>query len=216
MKHIVVGKHKWKRKTRLSLVGTRLPHKAKFWGEKFNLDKWYQSMVGSKIMQPKVMEVIRERLVRLEILIRPEEEVEERSIIDWLKEAMKSVVRDESLYISLVAELSERLEAAEETIIILKWAVTNISSGVSTSKSKVSELKSFDRATSYNELENFLWDMEQYFSVTKISVVKQVNLTVMYLRGDVKLWWRTGIKKDLSVRCPKIETWDHLKQELKE
>jgi hypothetical protein len=33
---------------------------------------------------------------------------------------MKSVVRDESLYISLVAELSERLEAAEETIIILK------------------------------------------------------------------------------------------------
>jgi len=74
---------------------------------------------------------------------------------------MKSVVRDESLYISLVAELSERLEAAEETIVILKRAVTNISSGVSTSKSKVSELKSFGRATSYNELENFLWDMEQ-------------------------------------------------------
>jgi hypothetical protein len=39
-------------------------------------------MVGSKIMQPRVMEVIRERLVRLEILIRPEEEVEERFIID--------------------------------------------------------------------------------------------------------------------------------------
>jgi hypothetical protein len=38
-------------------------------------------MVGSKIMQPKVMEVIREQLVRLEILIRLEEEVKERSII---------------------------------------------------------------------------------------------------------------------------------------
>jgi hypothetical protein len=129
---------------------------------------------------------------------------------------MKSVVRDESLYISLVVELSERLEAAKETIVILKRAVTNISSGVSTSKSKVPELKSFGRATSYNELENFLWDMEQYFSIAKISVVKQVNLTVMYLRGDVKLWWRTRTKKDLSVGCPKIETWDHLKQELKE
>jgi len=81
----------------------------------------------------------------------------------------------------------------------------------------VSELKSFSRATSYNELENFLWDMEQYFSVEKISVVKQMNLTVMYLRGNVKLWWRTRIKEDFSVRCPKInETWDHLKQELKE
>jgi len=73
---------------------------------------------------------------------------------------MKSVVRDESLYISLVAELSERLEAAKETIVILKRAVTNISSRVSTSKSKVPELKSFSMATSYNELENFLWDME--------------------------------------------------------
>jgi hypothetical protein len=39
-------------------------------------------MVGSKIRQPKVIKVIRERLVRLEILIRPEEEVEERFIID--------------------------------------------------------------------------------------------------------------------------------------
>jgi len=87
-------------------------------------------MVGSKIMQPKVMEVIREQLVRLEILIRLEEEVKERSIIYWLKEAMKSVVRDESLYISLVAKLSERLEAAKETIVILKRAVTNISNGV--------------------------------------------------------------------------------------
>jgi len=38
----------------------------------------------------------------------------------------------------------------------------------------------------------------------------------MYLGGDVKLWWRTRIKEDLSVGCPKIETWDHLKQELKE
>jgi hypothetical protein len=75
----------------------------------------------------------------------------------------------------------------------------------------VPELKSFSRATSYNELENFLWDMEQYFNVVKISVVKQMNFTVMYLRGNVKFWWRTRIKEDFIVGCPKIETWDHLK-----
>nr|TKS14806.1 hypothetical protein D5086_0000039750 [Populus alba] len=38
----------------------------------------------------------------------------------------------------------------------------------------------------------------------------------MYLSGDAKLWWRTRIKDDLSARCPKIETWERLKKELKE
>ena len=59
-----------------------------------------------------------------------------------------------------MAELSERLEATEETIVILKWEVTNTCIGVSTSKLKVPEPKSFDRAKSSKELENFLWDME--------------------------------------------------------
>jgi hypothetical protein len=38
----------------------------------------------------------------------------------------------------------------------------------------------------------------------------------MYLSGDAKLWWRTRIKEDLNAGRPKIETWDRLKQELKE
>jgi hypothetical protein len=38
----------------------------------------------------------------------------------------------------------------------------------------------------------------------------------MYLYGDAKLWWRTRIKDDLTAGHPKIETWDRLKQELKE
>ena len=56
----------------------------------------------------------------------------------------------------------------------------------------------------------------QYFSVAKIGVVEQVDLTVMDLTGDTKLWWRTRTKDDLSAGRPKIETWDRLKQELKE
>jgi hypothetical protein len=129
---------------------------------------------------------------------------------------MESAERAESLYISLAAESSERLEAAEETIAILKKAVTNSSVGVSSSKPKVPEPKCFGGARSSKELENFLWDMEQYFSVAKIGVAEQVDLTVMYLTGDAKLWWRTRTKDDLSAGRPKIETWDRLKQELKE
>jgi len=38
---------------------------------------------------------------------------------------MESAEKDESLYISLATELSERLEATEETIVILKREGTN-------------------------------------------------------------------------------------------
>jgi len=58
--------------------------------------------------------------------------------------------------------------------------------------------------------------MEQYFSVARIDVAEQVDLTVMYLTGDTKISWRLRTKKDLSVECPKIKMWDRLKQELKE
>ena len=162
------------------------------------------------------MEAIRERLMRLETLIGSDEEGEESYIIDLLKEAMERAERVESLYISLTAKLSERLEAAEEMIAILKKAMTNSPIRVSSSKAKVPEPKCFGGARSSKELENFFWDMEQYFSVAKIGVAEQVDLTVMYLTGDAKLWWRTRTKDDLSAGRPKIETWDRLKQELKE
>jgi transcription elongation factor len=76
-------------------------------------------------MQLEVMEVIGERLVCLKTLIGQKKEGEERSIIDRLKEVMESAEKDESLYISLAAELSEQLEATKETIVILKREVTN-------------------------------------------------------------------------------------------
>jgi hypothetical protein len=151
------------------------------------------------------MEVIHERLVCLEILIGQEEDGEECSIIDRLKKAVESVDMIVSLYISLAEKSSERLEAAEETISILKQVVTNTPSEVSTSKPNVPKPKSFGRAKSSKELENFLWDMEQYFSVIKIGVAEQVNLIVMYLMGDAKLWWRTRIEEDLSAGHPKIK-----------
>jgi len=58
--------------------------------------------------------------------------------------------------------------------------------------------------------------MEQYFGVARIGADKQINITSMYLSGDAKLWWRTRIKDDLNDGRPQIETWDRLKQELKE
>ena len=58
-------------------------------------------------------------------------------------------------------------------------------------KVRVPEPKPFGGARNAKDLENFLWDMEQYFIVARIPVGEQVTITSMYLSGDAKLWWRT-------------------------
>jgi hypothetical protein len=43
-----------------------------------------------------------------------------------------------------------------------------------------------------------------------------VDIILMYLVGDAKVWWRTRSKDDQNTRQPKIDTCKCLKQELKE
>lgn len=56
---------------------------------------------------------------------------------------------------------------------------------------KVPESAPFNGVRSAGTLENFLWDVDQYFKASKVPEVEQVPLVRMYLTGDAKLWWRT-------------------------
>ena len=58
--------------------------------------------------------------------------------------------------------------------------------------------------------------MKYYFSVAKIYVDGQVDITMMYLMGDTKLWWQIKTKEDLNTIIPKVEIWEGLERELKE
>ena len=83
-------------------------------------------------------------------------------------------------------------------------------------KVRVPELKGFDGAKSAKELENFLWDMEQFFKVTHFTDEEKVSITCMYLMGDTKLWWRTRLERNAESGRPQIATWETLKRGLKE
>ena len=48
------------------------------------------------------------------------------------------------------------------------------------------------------ELENFLWDMEQFFKVAHVPDEEKVSITRMYLFVDAKLWWRTWMGDDVE------------------
>ena len=65
------------------------------------------------------------------------------------------------------------------------------------------------------ELENFLFDMEQYFRATRPdSEDTKVSIATMYLNGDAKLWWRTHWEEIQQGRC-RVDTWEDLKRELR-
>ena len=79
-------------------------------------------------------------------------------------------------------------------------------------RAKVPEPRRYEGARDAKELENFLFDMEQYFRAVRTeSEEEKVAMASMYLAGDAKLWWRS---KFVENECP-IKTWNDLRQELK-
>ena len=83
-------------------------------------------------------------------------------------------------------------------------------------KVKVPEPKPFNGARSVKDLENFLWDMEQYFKVASVLDQEMITITSMYLSGDAKLWWRTHVEDDADAGRGKDDSWEALKKELKD
>lgn len=115
--------------------------------------------------------------------------------------------------------VGDQLRTMGNEIAIMKGAVASSLAGGSRESHlnvKIPEPKSYGGARVAKDLENFLWDMEQYFKAAHIDEREQVSITSMYLVGDAKLWWRTRTDGDASVDRPAITTFEALKKELKE
>ncbi|KAK2965338.1 hypothetical protein RJ640_013801 [Escallonia rubra] len=100
---------------------------------------------------------------------------------------------------------------------LLSRAVVNTPAGSMkhSSRTQVPEPKSYGGARDANELENFLFDVEQYFRAIKVnSEEKKVSMIVMYMVGDAKLWWRKKYAEIEDGSCI-INAWEILKRELK-
>ena len=82
-------------------------------------------------------------------------------------------------------------------------------------KVRVPEPKGFEGARNAKELENFLWDIEQFFKAAHVPNEEMVSITSMYLFGDAKLWWCTRMGDDAESGRLQITTWETMKRELK-
>ena len=103
---------------------------------------------------------------------------------------------------------NENLRA--ELVVLCRVVATLSSNCVESSKVKIPEPKAFSGARSAKELENFIWDMELYFTAARVPDADKLNITTMYLTGDAKLWWRTRNADDVSAGLPRIDTWGKL------
>ncbi|KAF3637019.1 hypothetical protein FXO38_23906 [Capsicum annuum] len=69
-----------------------------------------------------------------------------------------------------VVDLITQIKALKEELALLH----------ARSKVKILDLKPFGGARSDKELENFLWDMERYFSTARVVEMDKLNITTMY------------------------------------
>ena len=99
---------------------------------------------------------------------------------------------------SWIDDFKETLQSYGEDIAILKKAVLqgSASGSEAPSKVRVPEPKGFNGNRNVKELENFLWDIEQFFKAAHVPNGEKVSITSMYLTGDAKLWWRTRMEDD--------------------
>lgn len=90
---------------------------------------------------------------------------------------------------SLMDDFKGALQSYGEDIAVLKKAVLqgSLSGPEAPSKVRVPEPKGFNGNRNAKELENFLWDMEQFFKAAHIPNGEKVSITNMYLTGDAKL-----------------------------
>ena len=79
-------------------------------------------------------------------------------------------------------------ELEEEMSLVKRIMNSRPTMGETSSKIKVPEPKVFGGTRSAKDLENFLWDMEQYFKAAHVPDGEKVTITSMYLSSDVKLW----------------------------
>ncbi|KAL0305966.1 UNVERIFIED_CONTAM: hypothetical protein Sradi_6013900 [Sesamum radiatum] len=93
-----------------------------------------------------------------------------------------------------IADMRREMEQMSIQIGLLQCAESNVPAVATdaVARLRIPESKAYSGARDANEVENFLFDMEQYFLAANVEdEARKVSTATMYLTGDTKLWWRT-------------------------
>ncbi|XP_070004722.1 uncharacterized protein [Nicotiana sylvestris] len=114
-----------------------------------------------------------------------------------------------------IDSMKAKIESLEEYI---NAGMTEVASNVVvTREAKIESPKPpvFKGVCDAQEVENFLWDLENYFKHGKVRDDEaKINTAVLYLSETAMLWWRRKMA-DVDKGLGTISTWDQFKVELK-
>ncbi|XP_070017491.1 uncharacterized protein [Nicotiana sylvestris] len=160
---------------------------------------------------------LRQRIEQLEALVGQALEVNGDSSVLARMARLEAdyAPRHETTLVEMALVRQEKEELREEVVQLQRELQTVAPRSDERTKLRIPEPKAYGGARSAKELENFLWDMEQYFQAARVQDDEKVTITPMYLTDDAKVWWRTRMTEVESAGLPKIETWEMLKKELK-
>ncbi|KAL0313032.1 UNVERIFIED_CONTAM: hypothetical protein Sradi_5702500 [Sesamum radiatum] len=116
-----------------------------------------------------------------------------------------------------IADMRREMEQMSIQIGLLQRAVSNapvVAHDVG-ARLRIPEPKAYDGARDAKEVENFLFDMEQYFlAANVVDEARKVSTATMYLTGDAKLWWRTKYA-EIQANQVRLDTWDLLREAIR-
>ncbi|GMI79779.1 hypothetical protein HRI_001647200 [Hibiscus trionum] len=120
---------------------------------------------------------------------------------------------------ALEAELEAakvEIEEMKADMALLKVAFKNgAAPTASKHKKDVPKPKEFKGKRSAQDVENFVWGMEQYFRVMGIKDdAEKVTVASMYLTDVALLWWRRRCSEEKGKNIP-VETWEEFQVEFK-
>ncbi|GMI85584.1 hypothetical protein HRI_002227700 [Hibiscus trionum] len=141
----------------------------------------------------------------VEELKESSENVELRKEVEEVKESSENV------------ELNKEVEFLKTELLLLKAAIGNsVAIAAPKAVGDIPKPKKIKGTRSTQEVENFLWRMEQYFKATCIERdAKKVSFASIYLTDLAQTWWRRRCG-DVKRRSVAIETWKEFQDEIKE
>ncbi|KAL0340044.1 UNVERIFIED_CONTAM: hypothetical protein Sradi_4521200 [Sesamum radiatum] len=113
-----------------------------------------------------------------------------------------------------IANMRREMEQMSIQIGLLQRVMSNVPAVAhdAGARLRIPEPKDYGGARDAKEVENFLFEMEQYFLAANIEdEARKVSTATMYLTGDAKLWWCTKYA-EIQANQVRLDTWALLRE----
>jgi hypothetical protein len=121
----------------------------------------------------------------------------------------------EASYREEIAFLHRRVQELSDMCATLMRANAERGPVPAAKKVKAPPPRSYGGARDAKEVENFIFDMEQYFRVSKLDEDMKIDTASMYLVDDAKLWWRSKYV-EIDAGNLVLASWEDFKKLLKD